>query len=179
MFQRVRKCWVALPAVAMALSVLAAAVGYAQAAKQSLKQEEIGIIVVGTRTQAQHVLARLKSGWDFRVLAREVSSDATAADGGSMGEMDPSELRPELRDALKGLRPGQYSRVTRMGQGYAILTVLVPRKPTNEMSEAQLQELVTSGKVRTGFDNSGDQVMTELIRGFPKPKDWGRDLQGA
>ena len=178
MLQRAWK-WRPLIWVLAAWCVAGGAAAYGQAAKQGPQQEEIGIIVVASQATAQHVLARLKSGWDFRVLAREVSMDATAADGGSMGKMDPGELRPELRDALRGLRAGQYSRVTRLGQSYAILTVLAPRKAETIMTEAQLQELVASGKVRAGFDNSGDQVMTELIRGLPKPKDWGRNLQGV
>ncbi|HUY80466.1 MAG TPA: FG-GAP-like repeat-containing protein [Acidobacteriaceae bacterium] len=177
MFQRVVKQRPVMWVVAVVLSLAAAAVVYGQAAKQGSKQEEIGIIVVDSQAAAGHVLARLKSGWDFGVLAREVSTDATAVDGGSMGELDPSELKQSLRDALKGVGPGQYSAVTRMGQSYAILTVLPPRKHTEELPPAKLKALVNSGEVRTGFDISGDQTMTELLQGVPKPKDWGRNLQ--
>ena len=57
-----------------------------------------------TAAEADKALAELKSGADFAVLARLNSTDPTAGEGGLMGVIDPSTLRPELRDALRGDR---------------------------------------------------------------------------
>src|SRR4051794_22476747 len=58
--------------------------------------EELGILVCATREQAEDALKRLRAGWDFGVLAREVSTDTTAADGGHLGRLDPDGLQPQL-----------------------------------------------------------------------------------
>ncbi len=164
-------------AAAMVVCLASVAAGYGQAAQRGPKQEEIGIIVVDSQAEAQQVLAQLKAGMDFAVLAREVSTDATAVDGGSMGELDPGELRAELQDALKGIGPGQYSPVVRMGQSYAILTVLPPRAHEEELTPERLRELVASGVVRTGIDVAGDQEEDALFREYPKPAGWERNLE--
>ena len=43
-----------------------------------------------------------------------------------MGDVDPSALRAELRDALQGLGAGQLSPVIKLPAGYAILKALPP-----------------------------------------------------
>jgi parvulin-like peptidyl-prolyl isomerase len=47
------------------------------------------IIVVDSSSQADRVLHRLKNGEDFAALAKELSIDPTASDGGSMGRASP------------------------------------------------------------------------------------------
>src|SRR5580658_9795385 len=78
----------------------------------------VRLIVLNSAQEAQAVLDRLKAGDDFAVLAREASVDATAADGGLLGKIDPSTLRAELRDALRGVQPGQISKVVKIPSGY-------------------------------------------------------------
>jgi len=88
------------------------------------------IIVVGSAGEAQQILQQFRYGWDFAALAREKSTDSTAADGGYMGKMDPAALRAELRDALRGLGPGQVSEPIKIPSGYAILKVVAESEPT-------------------------------------------------
>jgi parvulin-like peptidyl-prolyl isomerase len=87
---------------------------------------ELGIIVVDSSTQAESVLERLKKGEDFSVLAKQLSIDPTSSDGGYMGPVDISALRPQLREDLKGITPGQITAALRVPSGYAILKVLLP-----------------------------------------------------
>jgi hypothetical protein len=140
-------------------------------------QEEIGIIVVGSADDAAQILARLKAGADFAVLAREDSTDATATDGGSMGDLDPSALRSELRDALSGLKPGEYSRIVKISSGYAVLTVFPPRAHPVELNAERIQALVASGAVHYGIDVSGNEEENALLNQYPKPEGWNRDLR--
>ena len=79
----------------------------------------VRLIVLNSAEDAQAIVDRLKAGDDFAVLAREKSVDPTSADGGFLGKIDPASLRAELRDALRGVQPGQLSKIVRIPSGYA------------------------------------------------------------
>lgn len=68
-----------------------------------------GIIVVRTADEAAQVLAALKAGADFQVVAKERSIDTTASEGGRMEGLSPANLRSELRNALKDVKAGQFT----------------------------------------------------------------------
>src|SRR5271167_3940450 len=80
-------------------------------AQATSNQVPLRIIVVNTADQAQQILERLKKGEDFAVLAKEKSTDPTADSGGYMGTIDSSTLRSELKEALTGIAPGQFSPI--------------------------------------------------------------------
>src|SRR3954451_214101 len=69
------------------------------------------LIVVATREEAAGVLERLGRGENFATLARSVSIDPSAADGGLVGKLDLVILRNEVRSAVEGLAVGQVSPV--------------------------------------------------------------------
>src|SRR5258708_6361067 len=75
-------------------------------AEQQAAAVLLRLIVVNSASEAESLLAQLKAGADFAVLAREKSVDATSIDGGMLGALDPATLRSELRDALRGTLPG-------------------------------------------------------------------------
>src|SRR5579871_4438543 len=87
----------------------------------------VRLIVVNSAEDAKAVLERLKAGDDFGVIARENSTDPTSVDGGFLGKIDPSTLRAELKDGLRGVQPGQLSNIVKLPSGYAILQVLTER----------------------------------------------------
>ncbi len=84
------------------------------------------IIVTETQEKAEHALGELKAGADFAAVAKAESTDPTAAEGGSLGMVTPDGLRTELRIAMQGLQPGQFSGVVSMPTGYAIITIDKP-----------------------------------------------------
>jgi hypothetical protein len=69
------------------------------------------IIVVDSSVEAGRLLEQIKNGADFATLAKQKSTDASAASGGYMGRLDPASLRVELRDALRGVTAGQVTGV--------------------------------------------------------------------
>ena len=87
-------------------------------------QVSFRIITVPTERAAADLRARILAGESFEALARENSSDASAAAGGFMGAVAPSDLRQELRAALSGLAPGQISPVLQMGNEFFLLQLL-------------------------------------------------------
>src|ERR1700691_1711582 len=100
-----RRRWKILGGLGMT-AVVTVAAGQS-AANPSAEQIALQIIVVGSPEEAQHVLDRVKKGESFPALAKEKSIDSTAQEGGSMGSVSLSMLRPELRDALGGVGPGE------------------------------------------------------------------------
>jgi tetratricopeptide (TPR) repeat protein len=135
------------------------------------------VIVVSTPEQATQVLLRLNAGYDFAALAKEKSIDPTAESGGYMGRMNPDSLRPELREALKGLGPGQVSPITRIPLGYAILKVIAESKATEieDAPKARLQAMSAYGSVVYSPVISGFGEAEEAFNRFPKAKGWQQD----
>jgi tetratricopeptide (TPR) repeat protein len=135
------------------------------------------VIVVNTPEQASQALEKLKAGYDFAMLAKEKSIDPTADSGGFMGRMDPAALRPELRDALKGVGPGQLSPITRTPSGYAILKVIPESEAekTGNPPKARLEAMSAYGSVQYSLSISGLIDAEEALLRFPKASGWQRD----
>jgi tetratricopeptide (TPR) repeat protein len=145
------------------------------------REVELRIIVVSSPTDAEEILGRLKKGADFATLAKQKSTDPTAAEGGSMGRTDPATLRSELRDAVNGLAPGQLSEVIKIPSGYAILrmesqtTASKPAQPASGNPSGMLP-LSSRGNVRYPPDVAGAVDAELAFRNFPKEPGWSRDL---
>ena len=138
------------------------------------------IIVVGTVSEAQQILDRLNKGEDFAILAQAKSTDATASEGGYMGKIDPATLRGELRDALKGLKPGETSGIIKLPSGYAIVRVLRAgdsAQPESANSQ-RILPLAATGSIRYGPSVGGKGEADLAFRSFSKPEGWSQDLAG-
>ena len=170
-----------LLAAAVCASGLLCASVYSQSSQSDSnagsKELALQVIVVSTPEQASQVLQRLAAGYDFAALAKEKSIDPTADSGGYMGRMDPASLRAELRDALKGLGPGQISGVTRIPSGYAILKVVAENKAAEMENalKARLQAMSAFGSVLYSPVIGGFGEAEEAFNRFPKIKGWEQD----
>ncbi len=133
------------------------------------------IIVVGSPEEAQHLLDRLKKGEDFAGLAKAKSIDSTAIDGGLMKNIDISQLRPEMRDALQGLGPGKLSAVFRTPIGYGLLKV-VSRTGSGGVSAPSggTPATVATGSVKYTLDVAGLIEAEAALAKFPKADDWNQ-----
>jgi tetratricopeptide (TPR) repeat protein len=155
---------------------------YSALAQDAFSQRvALRVITVDSTQQADEVLRRLKAGEDFAVLAREKSTDATAEQGGLMGRLDPATLRPELREALKNLKPGQTSPAIKLSSGgYAILKLL----PESELAKvpnaapAHILPMLATGTIRYTPNLVGKSEADLAFRSFPKATGWNQDLQG-
>jgi len=149
---------------------------YAQTDRQP-HSIHLGIIVTPTAADAQHVLKQLQAGMDFSVLAKEVSIDATATDGGYMGNLNPNQLRADLRNALNGRAVGQITDIVQLPSGFAILKVLPDALPVADLNPKRISSLVTTGVIRYGANVSGLVEANAIFQDYPKPEGWGHDLQ--
>jgi len=161
-------------------------VGIALCSRLALSQEphsaEVGlrIIVVSSPEQADKILERLRHGEDFAALAKEKSTDATADDGGYMGRIDPATLRPELRDALRTVAPGQITGVIKLPSGYAILKVLSSAEsvPVTGTNPGRILPMAATGTIRYAPNVGGKGEADLAFRSFPKPDASSQDLAG-
>ena len=141
----------------------------------------VRLIVLSSPQDAQTALDRLKAGDDFAVLAREKSVDPTSADGGFLGKIDPNSLRPELRDALRGVEPGQLSKIVRISSGYAVLEVLTETEAADlGTADRALQAAIGSeGSVRIAPLVGGQDEALSLLVQRTLPEGWGQDLHAV
>jgi len=148
------------------------------AQRGSPRPVELRIIVVESASEAENALQRLRKGEDFAQLAKAISIDPTASDGGYMGAIDPTTLRAELRDALKGKTPGEITGIVHTQSGYAILEVIRPAQAGAQGKSASTSRLPTSakGQVRYAPNVGGKGEVDLAFRTFPKPDGWSQDL---
>ena len=161
----------------IALAVVSLIVVSLAGAGEAPPRIPVQLIIAGSLSEAQRILARLKNGEDFAALARQFSIDPTANAGGNLGKVAPDSLLPELRNALDGLEPGQVSAIVKIPAGYAI--VRRARDDQHEAAEPQ-RMLAVSGPLSSPLthDTSGYQELLAAIRQFtPADPNWGMDLK--
>ncbi len=160
-----------------ALICFVAAVLFAPGQDESPRRVPLRIIVVNSAAEAAAVRQELENGADFAVLAREKSVDATAADGGLLGAVDPASLRQEIRAAIHHLAPGQLSPVFRLPSGFAIVKVLTASETAAIDSAARARQaaLRAEGSIQFDFDISGLNEAEAALANWPKPPGWNLD----
>ena len=140
------------------------------------------MIVVGSLSDAQDIQKRLANGGDFSVLAKESSIDPTARDGGNLGNVDPENLREELKDALLATTPGQISGIVKIPAGYAILKRLSqPLESGDSASDhTRLLAVAAMSSARLTRDASGyGEMLASLRNSVPTDGSWGMDLKAV
>ncbi len=145
----------------LAVVTLLSASGFTQtpqpAPTPAAEHVTLRMIVVSSQEGAERILSQLRQGQDFATLAKQKSIDTTSDAGGLMQNVLPSTLRPEMRDALQAMAPGQLSPVLRTPLGYAIL-LLVERSQAQEdptLAYIGNQASSATGSVKFIFDVSG------------------------
>ncbi len=128
--------------------------------------------MVSSPDKAQRIFDQLQKGADFAALAKQESIDATADDGGAMGKLSASSLRPELRAALEGVGIGEISPVVRVPLGYAVLQIVNEAAGANP---ASTQGIASTGSVKYTFNVSGLGEAELGLSKFSKPAAWNQD----
>jgi parvulin-like peptidyl-prolyl isomerase len=99
-------------------------------------------ILVDTSEEAQRLLAQLRAGADFVVLATAYSQDPNTREvGGDLDWFPQGTLTvPEVEEAAFALQPGQFSDVVASPLGYHIVQV-IERDPNRPISQNNLELL--------------------------------------
>jgi peptidyl-prolyl cis-trans isomerase D len=94
---------------------------------------------------------RIQQGEDFSELAKTLSQDEKASDGGDWGEFEWRRLAPEEQGIIEGLEPGQLSEVVETAGGASLLKVTEKRpavqKSLDEVRE-QIRGILTDQKAQ-------------------------------
>ena len=96
--------------------------------------------------------------------------------------MDPAGLRSEIREALKGVAPGQLTPIVHLPSGYAILQVLTPSErnlpsASGAADNSRILPHTASGTIRYQQPVGGKGEADLGFRSIPKPEGWSQDLQ--
>ncbi len=125
-----------------------------------LERRQANTLVV-TQTRARHILLRpsaqmpqaqalaklaevrqsvIAGKADFAALARDLSQDGSAAQGGDLGWANPGMFVPEFEEAMNRLRPGQVAEplVSRLG----VHLIEVTDRRNNPLSDAEQRTLI-------------------------------------
>jgi peptidyl-prolyl cis-trans isomerase SurA len=73
------------------------------------------------RQLADRLIEQIRGGADFAAVAQQFSQSPSAAVGGDIGWVTPSELSPRLAEALEKMSPGQMSYPVRTPAGFYLL----------------------------------------------------------
>jgi peptidyl-prolyl cis-trans isomerase C len=110
-------------------------------------------ILVRTEGDAQAIIKQLEGGGDFAKLAKEKSTDSSAATGGDLGYFVEGDMVPEFYAAAVKLKKGEYTKEPVKTQfGWHIIELTDRRTKTvpkfeevkNQVKEQVTQELVSA-----------------------------------
>ena len=87
------------------------------------------------------VLSELKQGEPFDKLARIYSDSPLASGGGDLGLFEIKDLSPQLQEAVKVLKEGEYTPVLDTDQGYQILYVQEIKESPGKTLEESTPEI--------------------------------------
>jgi parvulin-like peptidyl-prolyl isomerase len=110
------------------------------------------------RTAAQNmleeVLAELKRGRPFQEIVRLTAERPSAVQGSDLGLFRIEELTPRLREAVRGMKAGQYSPIVETDFGYQLVFVEDIKETASRplaQVEAEIQDILFRERVDERF----------------------------
>jgi tetratricopeptide (TPR) repeat protein len=169
-------------------------IGFSPVPGQQTQGETVSlqVIVVDSEAKAQTVFERLKAGEAFAAVAREMSIDPNAGNGGYVGDADPALLRPELRQVVESMKPGEVSGAIKVPTGYVILKLLrrtqgqgkagapgAAEQSAPGQGMGPNRDLLVAGKgaIQYPADVAGQVLADTLFQRYPKPAGWEQNLE--
>ena len=102
------------------------------------------------------VRAELRRGRSFPEIVRLTTERASAVQGSDLGLLRVEELTPQLREVVRGLKPGQFSAVIESDFGYQIVYIQeiqeTASKPLAQV-EAEIQDILFRERVDDRFSS--------------------------
>jgi len=114
--------------------------------------------------KAQQLKQRIDGGEDFIQIATANSGDkASAAEGGSLGWVNPGTMVKEFEDAMNRLQPGEVSDPVRTQFGWHLILVEERRQHDNteEFQKKQARDYILEQKTGPALENWIRQIRDE------------------
>jgi len=148
---------------------------YDEAIKQVKAEEEVHArhILVVSEDEAKAILAQLKGGADFIVLAKEKSKDPGSAEsGGDLGYFTKEQMVPEFAEVAFKLDKGQLSDPVKTQFGWHIIKVEDRRTkptPTFEQVKPQIENYIAHRAQAELVENLRKSANVERLDKPPTP----------
>jgi peptidyl-prolyl cis-trans isomerase C len=148
---------------------------YDEAIKQVKAEEEVHArhILVVSEDEAKAILAQLKGGADFIVLAKEKSKDPGSAEsGGDLGYFTKEQMVPEFAEVAFKLGKGQLSDPVKTQFGWHIIKVEDRRTkptPTFEQVKPQIENYIAHRAQAELVENLRKTANVERLDKPPTP----------
>jgi len=148
---------------------------YDEAIKQVKAEEEVHArhILVVSEDEAKAILAQLKGGADFIVLAKEKSKDPGSAEsGGDLGYFTKEQMVPEFAEVAFKLGKGQLSDPVKTQFGWHIIKVEDRRMkptPTFEQVKPQIENYIAHRAQAELVENLRKSANVERLDKPPTP----------
>ncbi|PWL19688.1 peptidylprolyl isomerase [Falsochrobactrum shanghaiense] len=103
-------------------------------------------ILVKTKEEAEAIIKKLEDGGKFEDLAKESSTDGTAANGGDLGYFTEGQMVPEFEKAAFALKPSEYTKEPVQSQfGFHVIQLedrRTKQPPAFEQVSEQIRSIV-------------------------------------
>lgn len=120
-----------------------------------------------TLAQAQDLSQRLDRGENFEALAKEFSQDLTTKDGGGLLDwLNETDLTPQFRTAVAGLKGNSVSKPIRSPFGYQLIKV-IDRKPTSTIPLGDATEAIVKALRDTRTEQNRNNYLEDLKKARP------------
>lgn len=112
------------------------------------------------KARIDRVRERLSHGGNFAELARLYSEDGSAAMGGDLGWVSPSDLVPEFERVMDSLKPNELSEATRSPFGWHLIQVQARRSQdvSGERERQTMRQALKTKKAEEMYDDWLRQV---------------------
>ena len=120
----------------------------------------------GAKRKAEEIRARISRGEAFEKVAADASDAASKANGGLLGPLNSSELSPDFRKVIEGLKTGEMTQVIRTQRGYQILKLESATQAQTlpfEQAREQISERVVTDKRRDEFQKYITKLRAQAI----------------
>ena len=120
-----------------------------------------------TLAQAQELSQKLDRGENFEALAKEFSQDQTTKEGGGLLDwLNESDLTPQIRTAIAGLKGNSVSKPIRSPFGYQLIKV-VDRKASSTISLGEAREAIVKALRDARTEQNRNNFLEDLKKAKP------------
>ena len=119
------------------------------------------------KAKAETVRTRVTTGREsFETVAAEVSESPSKANAGLIGPLSVTDISPDLRKLIEGMKSGDVSELIRTQRGYQILkleTISTAQTMTLDQAREQISERVFTDKRRAEFQKYVEKLRAQAI----------------